>query len=132
MLLNPKAEVLFDSSKVNYSPELVELLSYADKVEAVVVSMKMFTLPFVTYYTMPHTDVMESLHRDLCGNYASFLLFHTNAKLHNFSWRTIVKGEAEVSGLKASLYYDSGQTQTYIREFLPKKFREILGNVPRD
>ena len=25
------------------------------------------------------------------------------------------KGEAEVAGLKASLYYDSGQTQTYIR-----------------
>ena len=41
------------------------------------------------------------------------------------------QGEAEITGLKASLYYDSGQTQTYIREFLPKKFREILGNVPR-
>ena len=25
------------------------------------------------------------------------------------------QGEAEISGLKASLYYDSGQTQTYIR-----------------
>ena len=25
------------------------------------------------------------------------------------------KGEAEITGLKASLYYDSGQTQTYIR-----------------